>query len=217
MEAVPRAGVVSRAGGSAADLHARHLPDVASVWQFDVERPAIVLGSRQTVDVLDVEACRRMDVEIVTRRSGGGVVLLWPGASEWIDVVVPATDRRWDYDVSRSMIRIGEVWAAALRDLVDGDLVVHRGPMVRSAWSELVCFAGIAPGEVLLDGAKLVGISQRRNRTAARFQCAINREFDHERLIGLLADPVPTPFPRVATLRAGTGLADRVLDQFAVT
>ena len=62
------------------------------MWQFDVEQPAIVLGSRQTVDVLDVEACRRRDVEIVRRRSGGGVVLLVPGATEWVDVVVPAGD-----------------------------------------------------------------------------------------------------------------------------
>ncbi len=52
-------GVVTRVSGSAADFHARELPAVAAVWQFDVEHPAIVLGSRQTDDVLDVAACRR--------------------------------------------------------------------------------------------------------------------------------------------------------------
>ena len=36
----------------------------------------------------------------------------------------------------------------------------------------MVCFAGIGPGEVLVGGRKVVGISQRRNRGGARFQCA---------------------------------------------
>jgi lipoate-protein ligase A len=205
-------GPVTRVGGSAADFHARELPDVAAVWQFDIEHPAIVLGSRQTLDVLDVVACRGRDVEIVHRRSGGGVVLLVPGATEWVDVIVPATDPRWDDDVRRSMVRMGERWVAALRDVVDGELTVHRGPMVRTPWSELVCFAGIAPGEVLLDGVKLVGLSQRRTRRGARFQCAINRRFDDELLIELLAHPVPLALPPVSTLPTGAiGIAELFL------
>jgi lipoate-protein ligase A len=205
-------GPVTRVGGSAGDFHARDLPDVAAVWQFDVEHPAIVLGSRQPVDVLDVDACRRADVEIVRRRSGGGVVLLVPGATEWVDVVVPATDPGWDDDVRRSMVRIGERWVEALRDVVDGELTVHRRPMVRTPWSELVCFAGIAPGEVLLDGVKLIGLSQRRTRRGARFQCAVNRHFDDELLIDLLAAPVTAPLPPVATLPAtATDIAELFL------
>jgi lipoate-protein ligase A len=216
MEAVPRAGVVSRARGSATDFHARELPDVAAVWQFEIEHPTIVLGSRQNADVLDVDACRRAGVEIARRRSGGGVVLVVPGATEWVDVVVPATDRRWDDDVRRSMVGIGERWVEALRGAVEGDLTVHRGPPVRTVWSELVCFAGIAAGEVLLDGVKLVGLSQRRTRRGARFQCAFNRHFDAALLIELLADPIPAALPPVATLPAGaTGIAERFRVVFA--
>ncbi|HWM18297.1 MAG TPA: hypothetical protein VNO51_01325 [Ilumatobacteraceae bacterium] len=199
--------------GSAADFHARELPATAGVWQFEVERPTIVLGSRQTAEVLDADACRRRQVQIVRRRSGGGVVLLVPGATEWIDVVVPAGDRRWDDDVRRSMIGVGERWVEALRGVVDGELTVHRGSMMRTAWSELSCFAGIAPGEVLLDGVKLVGLSQRRTRHAARFQCALNRQFDVELLIELLAGPLPSPHPPVAVLPpTATQVAQRLLD-----
>jgi lipoate-protein ligase A len=207
------AGIVNCVSGSAADFHARDLPDTAAVWQFDIERPAIVLGSRQSAAVLDTDACRERGVEIVRRRSGGGVVLLVPGATEWIDVVVPAGDRHWDDDVGRSMVRLGERWVDALRDVVDGELTVHRGPMVRSAWSELVCFAGLAPGEVLLDGVKLVGISQRRTRRAARFQCAVTRRLDHELLVELLAAaPLATPLPAVAVLPpTATDMAQRLL------
>ena len=209
-------GVVTRVSGSAADFHARELPDVAAVWQFDVEHPAIVLGSRQTEDVLDVVACRERQVEIARRRSGGGVVLLVPGATEWIDVVVPATDPRWDDDVGQSMVRIGERWVDALQGVVDGELTVHRGPQLRTAWSELVCFAGVAAGEVLLDGVKLVGLSQRRTRRGSRFQCAVNRRFDADLLIDLLADPVPAALPPVATLPStATDIAARFGEVFA--
>jgi lipoate---protein ligase len=204
---------VNRIVGSAADFHARELPDTAGVWQFDVDHPAIVLGSRQTADVLNAEACRRRQVEIVRRRSGGGVVLLVPGATEWIDVVVPAGDRHWDDDVRRSMIGVGERWVDALQDLVDGELTVHRGPMLRTAWSDLSCFAGIAPGEVLLDGVKLVGLSQRRTRRAARFQCALNRHFDVDLLVELLAAPRPEDHPPVAVLPpTATEIAGRLLE-----
>ena len=210
------AGVVTRVSGSAADFHARELPDVAAVWQFDVEHPAIVLGSRQTEDVLDLAACRRRQVEVAHRRSGGGVVLLVPGATDWIDVVVPAADPRWDDDVRQSMVQIGERWVEALDGVVDGELTVHRGPQVRTSWSELVCFAGIAPGEVLLDGVKLVGLSQRRTRRGARFQCAVNRRFDGDVLIELLANPVEAALPPVATLSPTvTDIAERFGEAFS--
>ena len=59
------------------------------IWVFDVERPALVLGSTQRPDIVDAEACRRAGVEVVRRRSGGGLVLLEPGNVVWFDVVVP--------------------------------------------------------------------------------------------------------------------------------
>jgi lipoate-protein ligase A len=202
---------VRRVTSSVGDFHSRELPALAAVWEVDFRQPAIVLGSRQPIDVVDAAACRHHGVEIVRRRSGGGVVLLVPGATRWIDVVVPTTDERWDDDVRRSMIGIGERWVAALADVVDGELTVHRGPMVRTPWSELVCFAGIAPGEVLLDGVKLVGLSQRRTRVGARFQCAVNRRFDGELLKELLSHPLPGPLPPVAVLpTASTAIAERL-------
>ena len=69
---------------------------------------------------------------------------------------------------------------------------LNTGAMVRTAWSDRVCFAGIGAGEVIRDGAKLVGISQRRTRVAARFQCALYRTWRPEVHAALFSPPGPT-------------------------
>jgi hypothetical protein len=64
-----------------------------------------------------------------------------------------------------------------------------------------VCFAGIGPGEVLLHGVKLVGISQRRSRPGSRFQCAVHTGWRPDELVGLLRADVPAAgLPPVAEL-----------------
>jgi lipoate-protein ligase A len=143
------------------------------VWICDLVDAAIVLGSRQTPDLLDHDACRAAGLGIVRRRSGGGVVLLRPDAAVWVDVVLPhgvAPD-----DVRGSMIWVGQRWGDVLRDVVDGVVTVHSGGMVCTPWSELVCFAGVGPGEVLVDGRKLLGLSQRRTRHGLRVQGTLYR------------------------------------------
>ena len=175
---------VERHRGPASVFHARSWPDplVPTVWVHDVDRPALVLGSAQFDAVVDAEACARAGVEVVRRRSGGGAVLLVPGEVVWVDVLVPPAHERWSDDVGRATWWLGEAWARALGP----DAEVHRGGMVRTAWSSLVCFAGLGPGEVSVGGRKAVGISQRRTRVGARFQAALYRRFDAVGLSGLL-------------------------------
>ncbi len=134
-----------------------------------------MLGSTQAPIAVDgIEVCRR--------RSGGGAVLVHPGDVLWIDVLLPRHDRLWDDDVGRAAHWLGEAWRDAL-----GVGVVHTGGMVRSSWSSLICFAGVGPGEVLVDGAKVVGISQRRTRAGARFQCVVLRTWDPTELARIFA------------------------------
>ena len=52
-----------------------------------------------------------------------------------------------------------------------------------------MCFAGVGPGEVLVGGRKVVGISQRRTRAGARFHCAALRAWDARALLAVLALP----------------------------
>lgn len=194
---------VERLAGGAAELHRREPGPIgtATVWWCEVDRPAVVLGSRQAPDLLDLERCRREGIEVVRRRSGGGVVLLLPGEVVWLDVLLPpdvALDGHRADDVRAVMIGVGECWAAALG--ASPDLTVHRGAMCTSPWSDLVCFAGIGPGEVLDRGHKLVGLSQRRGRWGARVQGAVHRRVDLVATAGLLSveHPPVGSLPEVA-------------------
>ncbi|MDQ3305373.1 MAG: hypothetical protein M3535_05230 [Actinomycetota bacterium] len=179
--------------GEAAAFHARSLsePAVRAVSVIEVARPALVLGSTQPATDVAAPALEAAGVALVRRRSGGGAVLLVPGGSLWVDVVLPRGDIVWDDDVGRAAHWLGQAWRAALADLgVDG-AEVHTGGLVTSRWSSLVCFAGVGPGEVCAGGRKAVGISQRRSRSGARFQCLLLRRWDPVPLLGLLTlDPV---------------------------
>lgn len=181
---------VERLRAPARDLHGRELFPVAArrVTFCEVESPAVVLGSTQPEADLDPDRVARSGLEVARRRSGGGAVLLEPGQLVWADVLVPVGDRLWDDDVGRAAWWVGEVWAAALAAFVPATSVVevHRGPLVESRWSRTVCFAGLGAGEVRIDGRKVVGVSQRRTRAGALFQCAVLLGWQPQPLVDVL-------------------------------
>ena len=166
--------------GAVAELHALDPfspapPDRPLVWHQRFQNGAIVLGSRQQAELVDAARAEAAGLDVVRRRSGGGAVLLRPGQMLWIDLVVPpgvAPD-----DVRGSMVWIGEVWRDAFDELgADPDAMrVHRGGLIDTPWSELVCFAGVGPGEIVVGDRKLVGLSQRRTRHGMRAQCLVHR------------------------------------------
>jgi lipoate-protein ligase A len=164
------------------------VPDGAqrSVRLLEVSGSALALGSTQSIDDVDLAAAMRLNVDVFNRQSGGGAVLLDPGAQLWVDVVIGRSDPLWNDDVSLASQWLGDVWVEALRSVgIEG--VVHRGAMVTNELSSVVCFAGLAAGEVTVDGAKVVGISQRRTRAGARFQCSVPLRWEIARHAELLA------------------------------
>lgn len=184
-----------RSGPAGALHHARVASDIGpSVWVCRPDRVAVVCGSTQRD--LERELRRRHDpgrsgageveVEVVRRRSGGGAVLVHPSETVWVDLVVPAGHHLWDPDVGRAMHWVGRAWASMLGTFgVSGR--VHTSALERSEWSDLVCFAGVGPGEVVdRAGHKLVGISQRRSRDAARFQTMAYLDLEPAALVPLL-------------------------------
>jgi lipoate-protein ligase A len=174
---------VERVRGTAADVHGRPLPDpiTRTARVVEVLAPALVLGSTQP-------AVEPRGMEVVRRRSGGGAVLVGPGEVVWVDVLLPTGDARWDDDVGRAFHWLGRVWVDALSSLgIDG--AWHDGPLVCTPWCRQICFAGLGPGEVTVDGRKVVGLAQRRTRAGALFQCAALLRWDPASMVELLSLP----------------------------
>lgn len=202
--------------GHAQAHHARPLPEPAqrSVWVHIVDSPALVLGSAQSAELVDDRLAEMLGIQVVKRRSGGGAVLVVPGEVAWLDVILPAGDPLWDDDVSRSGLWLGHLWQSALDDLGLVRTRVHTGPLSCGSLGRMVCFAAVGPGEVTLDDRKLVGVSQRRSRQGARFQCAVYRRWEPDllaRLLRLDSDAAAS----LTTAATGTGAPPaEVIDAF---
>lgn len=156
------------------------------MWVVEAARPCVVLGSTQAVSTVDAERASAVDVDVVRRRSGGGAVLVEPGDLVWVDVLVPADDALWHADVGRAFAWLGRAWAGALADVGVPEARPYDGPLRQTPWSRRVCFAGLGPGEVTVEGAKVVGICQRRTRAGALFQCAALLRWEPARLLDVL-------------------------------
>jgi lipoate-protein ligase A len=195
--------------GTAAELHGDRLPVPGHrlVRVATVVGPALVLGSTQLVESVDSAVAERLGLEVVRRRSGGGAVLVRPAHQVWLDVCLPRPDPLWDDDVGRSAHWLGGAMAAAVRSLGVPGAAAHRGRFEPTPWSPLVCFAGRAPGEVVVGGRKVVGTSQRRTRDGAVFQVAVALVWEPEALVPLLRLPTEAA---AAIRQTGMGLADLV-------
>ncbi len=195
-----------RVRSSPRDVHGADLAGRVrrTVRIVEVDRPALVLGSTQPIEDVDLGRAEREGIDVVRRRSGGGGVLLDPGDVVWVDVEIPRDDELWSDDVGRAASWLGRVWVRAIAAAVGSTAVVHDGPMQSGPLAPVVCFAGLAPGEVTIDGAKVVGISQRRTRAGARFQCAVPRRWDVERHAALLGPGIARSGSSIGTVRVAT-------------
>lgn len=187
--------------GSAGEFHAREVSGPRSLWLCTVTAPALVLGSSQSESDVDPQVAERSHIEIAHRRTGGGAVYLHPADSIWIDVTIERDDPLWVDDVSASMMWLGEAFVGALSGWTAAS--VHTGSFdAADGLGKVVCFASAAPGEVFVGDKKLVGISQRRGRAGARFQCVIYRSWRPEDWCDLFTDAAARQ--KVSTLPVAT-------------
>lgn len=172
--------------GTAADFHEFVPPSGRAVWVVELTEPALVLGSTQSTDTIDAAGASRLGVTLARRHSGGGAVWLHPDQSVWVDVTIPRDDPQWVDDVPSSMNWLGDAVVRALDDAQGAR--THTARYEATDLARTVCFGGLAPGEVVAGGAKLVGISQRRTREGARFQCVAYRTWTTEPWAEVIAD-----------------------------
>lgn len=178
-----------------------------------------MLGSTQPESHIDRARAAEGATAVVRRRSGGGAVLVGPGLMLWTDVVIGAGDRLWTADVGRAFWWLGDLWAAALAAAGLPDAEAWHGGLIRTRWSDRVCFAGLGAGEVTVDGVKVVGMAQHRTREGAHFQCAVPIVWDPSDLLAVLALDQDTRARGVselagAAMGVGTEVATRLVPAF---
>lgn len=206
---VTAAWAIEHTSGDTAAFHAR--TDFAGRMAIfhEVEHPTLVLGSAQRQSDVEARVADALGIDVVGRRSGGGAVLVMPGETLWLDLVVPAGDPLWSDDVSEAMQWVGEVWRSALGS-VGVECEVHRGALVAGEWGRRVCFASTGSGEVVHGAAKLVGVSQRRTRHWARFQTMCHLRWRPELVAALLTPPRPAPSVLAAAVVAVRAQRERL-------
>ncbi|CAN5534003.1 hypothetical protein BH10ACT3_BH10ACT3_12220 [soil metagenome] len=172
---IERGWEVEQVTGTAQELHDAPVSFYRrSVGVQHVSRPALVLGSTQPIESVDVDGATARGLDVARRHSGGGAVLLSPGSHVWVDLLLPAGDDLWLDDVARSSWWLGAAWAdtvLALSPTLPVAATVHHLGLDDRELGRIACFAATGPGEVLIGERKVVGISQRRTRVGARFQC----------------------------------------------
>ena len=173
--------------GTAADFHAMELPAERALWWCQVQDPTVILGSTQTVDDVDQNIAVESGLLVSRRRSGGGAVFVHPTDSVWVDITISRNDPLWKDDVVQSMLWLGDLFVAALSSWVQAQ--VYRDSFSTGVDGRVVCFASSSPGEVFVGTDKLVGISQRRSRDGARFQCVLYRQWQPTEWSHILASP----------------------------
>lgn len=191
--------------GSAAEFHAMQLPFERAIWKCCVTSPALILGSSQLMSDIDREKAHAMGLDVVQRRSGGGAVFVHPSQSIWIDITIPRDDQLWVEDISQSMLWVGEVFVRSLSPWVKSE--IYTGPFENGRAGRRVCFSSRSPGEVFVGQKKLVGISQRRTRDGARFQCVVYAHWNTSQWLPALVDTTGTLHHIVNEIAVATVMA----------
>lgn len=182
------------------------------------DRPALILGRGQA----HVPLAPAPDVEIISRFSGGGAVLLDESLIS-LDVLLPAGNPLLKGDLAGVFDHVGEAWMQALSELGVGGLERHPGPGTarrrgtpREQLLAAVCYATVGRGEIMVGGRKLVGLAQRRRRAGALVQCGLLRRWEPTRLLEAFGvDPADVEI-RAAAIGLDELLADPPDDRHVV-
>jgi len=147
-----------------------------ALFAYTWPRPTAVLGYGQPVEDIDLEACRRLQIEVLRRITGGaGVVhsgdlavsLALPASHPWAGRIAGLYDRF-----------LGALGGA----LGDAGAEVRRPdpPSAKSRRRSPICFEDQAADTLTIGGRKAVGCAQARRKAAVLVHAAI--------LLGLDAD-----------------------------
>jgi lipoate-protein ligase A len=144
--------------------------------------PAVVVGlglHHRLGSVVDPERCRRAGVDVLSRKAGGGALLLERDGMVCGAICLPISAVA--SDVTESYRWLGDLLVQRLRDFgiaatrVEVDEAREDAAALHATNSPLLntCYGALSPHEVVVDDRKLVGMAQIRRRDAALFQFGI--------------------------------------------
>lgn len=163
-------------------------------------RPTLSFGRHESVRGRFVpELLERENVGAVRRPTGGRVLM--HDREVTYSVTAPAQE---DERLSESYRRINAILVSALSRL--GARVAEAPASQPRRPGGAACFASPSAGELVVDGRKLVGSAQLRERGALLQHGSILIDDDQPRIAGLASQPL-TPALPAATLRACLGHA----------
>jgi len=186
----------------------------ATMFVVHVSRPTLVLGSSQSLDVINFDALG--DTPLRRRKGGGGLVLLRPD-DLWIDWWIPQGDHRWSPDVHVSSVMAGRWWAESLASFTSEPVSLYDGPLKGNLDFRVVCFAGRGPGEVFINERKAVGLTQWRVREGVFLSTVLHAQATSD-VLAYLAQ-VPTGLSEALDHQILSSLSldnsDELIDQLA--
>lgn len=174
---------------------------VLSVYSW--ERPTLSLGRNQAArDKYDVEEMLRRSIDVVRRPTGGRALI------HWHEVTYSVTAAFADDDsLAQSYARINRVLLHALAKM-GVDAAASSGGQRTPSPGDLPCFAAPAEGELMMNGAKLVGSAQLRENGALLQHGSILIDDGQSLISSLLRNQSAGVAPqRAATLREALGRA----------
>jgi lipoate---protein ligase len=197
-----------------ATMHEGSLP--ALRWYVS-EQPVLVLGNGQSLDCVDLSACRASDVEVLRRTSGGTAVLVDRYAVS-MEVALPLRHPLALGDIVRSYQWIGELWAQTLQVLgveqaraIPLEEVRSLPKMAPDDPVRLACYGTLSPFEPVVGLRKVVGLSQVRRRSAVLYQVGTYLRWHPRALAALLSVPDAERAPLSLRLQgAAAGLDELV-------
>jgi lipoyl(octanoyl) transferase len=206
----PRSGAENMARDAGLMDRARETGEaVFSVYSW--ERPTLSLGRNQTSSGrYDLAQIRARSIDVVRRPTGGRALLHWHEVTYSVTAPIADTD-----SLKRSYERINRILLDGLSRIGVGASESPGGTPTLSP-GELPCFAAPAQGELIVNGAKLVGSAQYREAGALLQHGSILIEDDQPMIASLLKRKSSelNP-PRAATLTDALGRAPSI-DEVAI-
>jgi lipoate-protein ligase A len=166
---------------------------VFSVYSW--QRPTLSLGRNQTASgKYDVKRIAERGVDVVRRPTGGRALLHWREVTYSVTAPISPSD-----SLARSYERINRILLDGLSRL-GVRAIESRGGLPTPRPGELPCFAQPAEGELVVDGAKLVGSAQFRENGALLQHGSILIADDQAMISSFLLSGSSPDVPRAATL-----------------